>query len=186
MGPLHKLGQIRQRGTGDSSCFCIFLVALLIRASADLAIVGDNFGSLLVIPMDENSWLPPCQSVPCNSPNYCFSEVLWCWTCSCSWHDGILLSHDCKACQKTMGGGGYFSIARQIGMMRHDTRLSSWFCLRRTAAAPMVSSWPVHGAWHRALQSFRAFAIAKHEGSQCDCQESPLRLGSSISHEEDL
>ena len=61
MGPLLKLGQIRQRETGDSSCFCIFLVALLIRASADLAIVGDNFGSLLVIPMDENSWLPPCQ-----------------------------------------------------------------------------------------------------------------------------
>eukprot|EP00434_Breviolum_minutum_P022902 symbB.v1.2.020206.t1/scaffold1689.1/size105734/4 len=92
---------------GDSSCFCIFLVALLIRASADLAIVGDNFGS--------------------------FYDV------------EHAAAHDMMA---------YFS-----------------HMIARTAAAPMVSSWPVHGAWHRALQSFRAFAVAKHEGSQCDCQE---------------
>ncbi len=58
----------------------------------------------------------------------------------------------------------------------------AYIALRRTAAAPMVSSWPVHGAWHRALQSFRAFAIAKHEGSHCDCQEIPLRRWSFISN----
>ena len=41
---------------GDSGCSCIFLLAVLIRASADISYVGNSFGSLLdrsqVLPMN--------------------------------------------------------------------------------------------------------------------------------------
>lgn len=55
---MHKKGTIRlcrYELAGDSGCSCIFLLAVLIRASADISYVGNSFGSLLdrsqVLPM---------------------------------------------------------------------------------------------------------------------------------------